>query len=509
MPTPPIWGLRTSHPGPVRVCVCISAALCQRVCEACFAAPHLSFVPFSFFIAHPLPGSVCPFLVLFLAFFLFVVFFLSLVSLLLAPPPSLAFCGFGLRVSPALALCGFLPPLLFFLLFPLFSGCLWFLLWASAPLVCCLFPPTPSALFFISLFPAFCGSPPPPPASVFVLWVCSPCCSVLLVPRLCCACFLGVWLLPSGCCPLLLCLPPLPLVFVLRVLSPCGSVFRVFSSAFLALPAWLTLVGGFCRLLPPPSPPWCVCCALCCLVLPRCAGLLCRFLRCPVAVFCAACCAFVSCLVFLWAAARCAVLFGAAFCVLCAVPCCWFVMVSLANCPASQKILKDDKHLRRIFKRGTKSNAIHHWKATTFFKDIQKSYTYRSQQLASRCFIYIRTLQCTIALLCACCAAADRNHNTTHPCDLELVSPTLLAPHCRSLGEQRQKKSFWTLRCAGFLKHNSGPDPTTWVERREHLSSAPIHTPCSTLPLCLRRSCRSFASVLLYPQQLSGLFEIP
>ena len=57
-----------------------------------------------------------------------------------------------------------------------------------------------------------------------------------------------------------------------------------------------------------------------------------------------------------------------------------------------------DKRLRRIFVRGTKSNQIHNSKTKTLFKDIERSYRFRSQQLASRCFIGIHRLQCMIAL---------------------------------------------------------------------------------------------------------------
>ena len=47
------------------------------------------------------------------------------------------------------------------------------------------------------------------------------------------------------------------------------------------------------------------------------------------------------------------------------------------------------QHLHAIFKRGTKSTHIHNLKTKTLFKDMETSYTFCSQQLASRCFICI------------------------------------------------------------------------------------------------------------------------
>ena len=124
----------------------------------------------------------------------------------------------------------------------------------------------------------------------------------------------GRWLVPGGCCP-----PSLLRLAVFLAAAPC-SVF--FHSAALLLPACLALVGGSRRLLPPP-PPRCVCGALCCLVLPRCAALPSGVLWCRVAVFRAACRAVVPCLAVLWAAGRCAVFVGVFVCVLCcAVGCC-------------------------------------------------------------------------------------------------------------------------------------------------------------------------------------------
>ena len=86
------------------------------------------------------------------------------------------------------------------------------------------------------------------------------------------------------------------------------------------------------------------------------------------------------------------------------------------------------------------------------------------------------------------------------------------APHCQRLDKrppERKKPFFWTPTCAGFQKKYCGGNPKTWVECREHLSSAPNHAPCSTLPPRLGRSCRSLARVRRYPQQGCGLVEIP
>ena len=72
------------------------------------------------------------------------------------------------------------------------------------------------------------------------------------------------------------------------------------------------------------------------------------------------------------------------------------------------------QHLRRIFKRGTKSNPIHNPKTKTLFKDIEISYTFSFTATGISMFHrYIRRLQCAIAHSRPRCDAAARNHNTS------------------------------------------------------------------------------------------------
>ena len=173
------------------------------------------------------------------------------------------------------------------------------------------------------------------------------------------------------------------------------------------------------------------------------------------------------------------------------------------------KIPKYDKPLRRIFRRSTKLYPIHNSTTRALSKDIEISYTLRSQQQACQCFICIRRLQCAIAHSRARCAAATRNNNTSPPLRPKEVSLIWLGAALLKTGQKIGRKNiFLTSTCAGFLKHNSGRDQQTWVDRREHLSSAPIQTPCSTLPRCLGRSCGSLARVLHYQKQSCGFLEI-
>ena len=168
--------------------------------------------------------------------------------------------------------------------------------------------------------------------------------------------------------------------------------------------------------------------------------------------------------------------------------------------------------LRRIFRQSTKWYPIHKFEEKkNLFKYIEMSYTFRSQHLASRCFICIRRLQCTIVRLCVRFAAAARNHNFTSPCDLEEVSLIWMGAATLNTVQTIDTKntSFLDLDMCLFLKHNSGGDPQAWVGCREHLSLAPMHAPCLTLPRRLGRSCRSLARVRRYPQQGCELVEIP
>ena len=65
---------------------------------------------------------------------------------------------------------------------------------------------------------------------------------------------------------------------------------------------------------------------------------------------------------------------------------CWGLPCDLS---CFSKIPKYDKQLRRIFKGGTKSNPTHNSQTKGLLKDMEISYTFRSQQLASGCFICI------------------------------------------------------------------------------------------------------------------------
>ena len=264
------------------------------------------------------------------------------------------------------AFCGLRLPC--FCFFPPFVLCLCFFCRAVVlgflPLVCLgpcvfahpppfffflvLFPCCPVAFFFLVCFPRSSGFvpvllPPPlrcflvfcffssgsfcPPAFCFffrgrgllscacvVRWLlalqcCVPCCSFWWRVFPCCSAPSG----GSGAAP-----PPLPAA----ALVVCG-VFRVFPLLLCCcLFAW-RLSGVVAACGDPLPPQKCVCCALYCLVSPRCAGLPSGVLWCPVPVFCAACHAVDSRL----AAVHCAVFFWSAFCVLCCVvPCCWLLL---------------------------------------------------------------------------------------------------------------------------------------------------------------------------------------
>ena len=265
--------------------------------ERLLVCPTIPLAALSFCSGRPSQVWGCPLRVLLLAFFLFYVVFspfppMRPLCLLLSLVWDLGVLGLGaVWTLPPPALCffsSFLPQLA------------WFGVCFPPPSFC---PSRP--LYFL------CGLLCPPSPPLFGLWI--SCCSAPCVLPLLWYFPPGLWLLPCSCAP--------PLVCVSR-LSSLPLVVLFFSSAALFLPACLAFVGGSRHLLPPP-PPRCGRCALCCLVLPRCAALPSGVLRCRVAVFCPAYRAVVPRLASPWAAARCAVFFGAAFCVLCcSVGCC-------------------------------------------------------------------------------------------------------------------------------------------------------------------------------------------
>ena len=108
------------------------------------------------------------------------------------------------------------------------------------------------------------------------------------------------------------------------------------------------------------------------------------------------------------------------------------------------------------------------------------------------CFLSIHRLQCD----CDCdlrtrCAAAVRSHNTTPPLRRRRAHIPLGGRHMVTPEGQAQKKTFWTLTCAGcrsiIVVETHTLRCSSWYTCRQHL----IHTPCSTQPrLCLDGSCR-------------------
>ena len=80
--------------------------------------------------------------------------------------------------------------------------------------------------------------------------------------------------------------------------------------------------------------------------------------------------------------------------------------------------------------------------------------------------------------------------------------------------QAQEKKIFWTLTCAGFLKHHSGRNPQTELQCMVYLSSAPHSYAVfdSATAMSWRKLHNTTSPGTLhgrYPQQGCGPVEIP
>ena len=97
---------------------------------------------------------------------------------------------------------------------------------------------------------------------------------------------------------------------------------------------------------------------------------------------------------------------------------------------------------------------------------------------------------------------------------LEKVSLVWVGVTLSNPERQAQKKLFWTLTCAGYLKHNSGRNPHTEVQFMVYLSSAPNSYAVldSATAMSWRKLQKTTSPGTLhsrYPQQGGGPIEIP
>ena len=276
---------------------------CARCCWtgwARYGAPHRSFARFVLLLRSATSGLGCPFLVLFLDFFLFFVAFFTFLSLC---PPVSRFLWF--RAPGVLGLGAVWPiPLPCFL-----SRSRRGLFWFFPPSALLFFFPPPF-FFLLLLFFRFQRLSLPPHPPLFVLWVSR--CSALCVPPLLFCFQPGLWLSPCSCCP------PWYWFYACRC---CCSVFCAFP-----LPFCSCLLG--CRsleVLAARFPPLLVC-ALCLAISG--VAVLCRP---SVCCFASPCC-LVLCRVLFCGASPCfglgcCALCGVLWCsFLCVVPCCWLLL---------------------------------------------------------------------------------------------------------------------------------------------------------------------------------------
>ena len=160
--TRPLLGQRTPRRGPVRVCVCVLllAGLGVPASRQRSGAPQPSFGRFVLLLCSATSGLGLPLSCPFVCLFPFLCFFF-------APPLSLAFCGFRVRVFWAFALCGPFPPT------PPSPGFCFSPVFPAVPLVCCSFPPALALLCAAARCAVFFG------AAFCVLCCAVGCCCVL------------------------------------------------------------------------------------------------------------------------------------------------------------------------------------------------------------------------------------------------------------------------------------------------------------------------------------------